>query len=65
MHERDERAKEQEIKARAEKVKQQLLEGKKKDEIIKKRRIMEDKVLEEEFKKNILAKFAEDDRLEM
>lgn len=65
MHERNERAKELDIKERAEKVQLALLDGKKRDEIIKKRRLIDDKVLEEEFNKNILAKFAEDDRLEI
>lgn len=46
-------------------VKAELLKGKKADEIIKKKRIQENQQLEEEFKKNILAKFAEDDRIEI
>lgn len=46
-------------------VKAELLKGKKADEIIKKKRIQENRQLEEEFKKNILAKFAEDDRIEI
>lgn len=65
MHERDQRMLE---KARMDKVatvKAELLKGKKADEIIKKKRIQENRQLEEEFKKNILAKFAEDDRIEI
>lgn len=65
MHERNERAKEKERTDLREDVKRQLLDGKKRDEIIKKSRLREEKQLEEEFKKTILAKFAEDDRLEM